>query len=123
MSANATPLYQRLVYASGVVGMVMLWILAWSWRDEPSSILVSSSTFEDELRSDRGVSLIKDMDSSNMCSLSTFNDGQWVHRPKKIKHADATSLEKAVGYHCPATKFQHRCYKRNKHELDRSKKM
>ncbi|KAI9277247.1 GDSL/SGNH-like acyl-esterase family found in Pmr5 and Cas1p-domain-containing protein [Phascolomyces articulosus] len=112
-----TDRYRPLVCLVAIPGLIVLTMLAWSFRNDKALMLPSTATMFKKFVYYRGQPL-NDNIPENVCSIEGFNQGQWEHEPIKAK--DQKSFEKETGYHCHK-KFPHQCYKRNKHELDRNR--
>ncbi|KAI9490193.1 hypothetical protein BDB00DRAFT_931367 [Zychaea mexicana] len=109
--------YRPLVFLVAIPGLIVLAMLAWSFRNDTVLMLPSTTTLHKNLVYYRGQPLNHDI-TEDVCTIEAFNKGKWEHQPIKAK--DEKSFEKGTNYHCHA-KFAHQCYKRNKHELDRNK--
>lgn len=104
-----------IAYIIALFGLLLLSQLAWQQSDNSSIESLPETRLQQE-------ELLGPTNTSS-CSIQDFNQGEWKHKPVKLKkQGDIAAFEDAVGYYCPAS-FHHRCYERGGQELDRSKRM
>ncbi|KAF7726747.1 hypothetical protein EC973_008435, partial [Apophysomyces ossiformis] len=110
----------QFIFISIPAAVILLWLFIWSSAEQSSQLsspLVSNSSAEIDIGS-----RTKNVADKQLCTPETFNNGQWIRRPKTIRPLNTQQFEKSVGYTCPS-KFAHKCYQRNDIELQRSKKI
>lgn len=106
----------RTIFAIAIPSLALLYLLTWSRPLSAFNITSSATAATNYTQTNQRVNAT----TTELCTIESYNRGEWVHRPTHIKPGDTKAIEKAAGYQC-ASAFPHKCYLRNKHEADRAR--
>ncbi|KAL0083006.1 GDSL/SGNH-like acyl-esterase family found in Pmr5 and Cas1p-domain-containing protein [Phycomyces blakesleeanus] len=124
--------HSKLVYLLAGTLCFLFWLFIWSWQENLRMLLPTSNDTSEPTTTTNNKSpqqftqpMVADLSqiNSSLCTIETYNQGQWKYRPLNLKPVNRATIDKAVGYHCKK-QFTHMCYRRDDpKELQRSKRM